>query len=194
MIIVGTDDHPNRAHSLFENNRAIERRFWGSPMIPIDHSMVEFRLVPLPRNLHPPFDLGLQSRFISTQMKRVEPVDDISHQVAHLMVADMRDIGPGNAVSICVDQGHVSPVAGPGDRRLACMDCLEVRVSHTKHRHGLGEFGRDALLGFLVHLHSLMPCVYSGQRLADGRWLRSPSPRKPPSSRKRLLLPLPRCS
>ena len=126
MIIVGTDDHPNRAHSLFENNRAIERRFWGSPMIPTDHSMVQFRLVPLPRHCFPAFDLCLQPRFVSTQMKRIEPVHDIPHQVAHLIVADMRDIGPRNAVAVAVDHGHVAPVAGSGDRRLARMDSCHI--------------------------------------------------------------------
>ena len=28
---------------------------------------------------------------------------------------------------------------------------LRVRVARTEHRHGLGEFGRNALFGFLVH-------------------------------------------
>jgi len=84
-------------------------------------------------------------------MKRVEPVHDIPHQVAHLIVADMRDIGPRNAVVVAVDHGHVAPVAGSGDRSLARMDSLEVRVAHTEHRHSLGEFGRDALFRFFVH-------------------------------------------
>ena len=132
-----------------------------------DHSMVEFRFVPLPYYRHPPFDLSLQSRLVSAQMKRVEPVDDISHQVAHLIVADMRDIGPRDAVTIGVDHGHIAPVTRPGDRRLARMDSLEVRIAHAKHRHCLGKFGRETPFGFLVHDHIVLRCATSDQRITE---------------------------
>ena len=101
-------------------------------------------------------------------MKRVEPIDDIPHQVAHLIVADMRDFGPGDAVAIGIDDGHVAPVAGLWLPASCLHGWSRVRVAHTEHRHCLGEFGRDTLFGFLVHRHSLMLCAYSGQRLADG--------------------------
>lgn len=133
-----------------------------------DHSMIDFRLVPFPCNRHPLIDFSLQSRMVSEQMKRVEPVDDIPHQVSHLIVADMRDFGPRDAFAIGVDHGHVAPVTGSGDRRLACMDGLEVRVAHAKHRQCFGELGGDTLFGFLVHDRSLLPRAESGQRIADG--------------------------
>ena len=100
-------------------------------------------------------------------MKRVEPVHDLSHQVAHFLVTDTRDVCPRDVLSIGVDDGHVAPVAGLCFRRLACMEGLKVRIAHAQHRHGLGEFSRDTLFGFIVHWHRLMPSVSSCHRSQD---------------------------
>ena len=89
------------------------------------HPLIDLRRIPLPRDRHPPFDLDLQSGIVGAKVKRVEPIEDVPHQVAHLIVANKADIGPGDAVAIGVDHGHVAAVAGPCDRGLACMDGLE---------------------------------------------------------------------
>jgi hypothetical protein len=96
--------------------------------------LIDFRLAPLPGNCHPPFDLGLQSRIIGAQVKRVEPVDDIPHQVAHLIVGDTRNLGSRDAVAVSIDDCHVAPVADLGGWRSASMRGLEVSVQHAKRR------------------------------------------------------------
>ena len=98
------------------------------------HPRIHLWLVPLPHYLYPPFDLDLQSRIVSTKVGRLKPVDDIPHQVAHFVVADLRDLGPMDAVAVSIDYGHIAPVAGPGNRRLACRDGLEVRGAWCERR------------------------------------------------------------
>ena len=151
MFPAGRHDHPDRSYFFLDNIGAIEWRFWGCPVISMDHPPVEFGLVPRLCNRHPPVDFSLQSRIIGAQMKGVDSVNDISHQIAHLVVADMRDLGPWDLFAVGIDHGHIAPVAGPGDRRLPCMYGLEVCIAHAKQCHGLGKLGRDALFVMLFH-------------------------------------------
>ena len=90
----------------------------------------------------------MQTHALAYTLASLEPVDNIPHQVAHLIVADMRDVGPKDAVAIGVHRRNVASVAGLGDRRLACLNGLEAGIAHARRRHGLGEHGRDAF-GFV---------------------------------------------
>lgn len=96
-----------------------------------DHPRIDFRRVPFAGGGHPPFDLGLQPGLIGAEVKRVEAVENTSHQVAHFVIVDVLDLGLRDAVAVGIHNGDVAPVAGPGDRYLAFVDAVEVGVSHA---------------------------------------------------------------
>ena len=68
-----------------------------------DHPLIDFRLVPFHRDAHPALDGRLQLGIVTFKMESVEAVDDVAHQIAHLIFVDMRDVrlGDVSTVRIC---------------------------------------------------------------------------------------------
>ena len=64
------------------------------------HPMINFWIVPSCRSVHPAFDRCLQLGVGSLEVKRIEAVKDLLHQVTHSILVDMRDVRPGNASTI----------------------------------------------------------------------------------------------
>lgn len=84
-------------------------------------------------------------------MKRVEPVDDIPHQVAHLCIIDARDFGPGNAATVRVHDKDIRIVAGPSDRRRA----------------GMQRFGFLKIRGMLVNPQGIVDVLAADRAIAE---------------------------
>jgi hypothetical protein len=65
-----------------------------------EHLWIDGRLIPSAGDRHPASDLCLQPGFIGAEVEGVEPVDDVSHQGAHLIIVDARDVGPRDALAV----------------------------------------------------------------------------------------------
>ena len=78
-------------------------------------------------------------------MERIEAVDDLLHQLAHLVLIDAGDFGPWNAAPVCVHDENIRIVASPGGGGQSGVQRLQLRSAHTDHGHDLGQPRRDAL-------------------------------------------------
>lgn len=106
---------------------------------PSREALVDDRLVPVARNIEPLVDQRLKLRLGEAGLERVEPIDHLAHQVAHLVIVEPRHGSPGNAIAVGVDDEDIGIVAGLRDRDRAGMQVLQHAVADADHRHRLGE-------------------------------------------------------
>jgi hypothetical protein len=97
-----------------------------------DHPAINHRRVRRPRNRHPPLDFGLQPRIVDVKAKRVEAGDDISPQVTHFDLIDVRNVGSEHASTIGIEDKDIRSVAGPGDRRWSDMQRFQLACCARK--------------------------------------------------------------
>ena len=109
-------------------------------------------LVPVPRaESFAALNDALAEQCRRRQLKRVQPVDDLLHQIPHRIVSKMRDLGPWDLPPVRVDDHDIRIVARSGDGRQPGVDVLDHGVADAHHGHGLGQMGGDAF--FVVFIH-----------------------------------------
>ena len=73
----------------------------GSLMVKIAFARqagIQFRFIPISRGVQPSQDYMLELRIVELQVKRIEMVDHLPHEVAHLVIIQPGDLRPWNAV------------------------------------------------------------------------------------------------
>ena len=84
----------------------------------------------------------------------VDLVDDLAHQVAHLVFVEALSLGPGQAPSFGIDHDNVGVVANFRYRPQAPVKFLQHRLSDAHQRHAPGKGRRPSSLPYF---HA---CVY----------------------------------
>ena len=71
--------------------------------------------------------------------ERVDLVDDLAHQVAHLVFVEARYLGPGQAPSFGIDHDNIGVVASLRYRRQAPVKVLQHRLPDAHQRYAPGK-------------------------------------------------------
>ena len=110
---------------------------------------VQLRLVPRPDGGFPEAQRGLELRIVDLGVESVEPVDHLTHQIAHRVVVEMGHARPRYLLPVGVDDRHVRVVPGAGDRDDTGVDVLELRVADARQGHQLGHDRQGLSLTFV---------------------------------------------
>lgn len=98
---------------------------------------VQLRLIPVSRRGQLPVEIVPKLLLPKAQLKRVEPVDDLAHQLAHFTVADPRNLRPRDLTAIGIRDDHVGIVATVADGARAGMKGFKLRITDTDKRQAL---------------------------------------------------------
>ena len=98
----------------------------------------------------PEVEHALESRLVVHRAEGVEPVRDLTNEIADRLVSEIRDLGPGNAPPVRVHHRNVEPVGGARDRREAGTDVLHLGVAQACQGHRAGHATRR-LSRFFIH-------------------------------------------
>ncbi len=71
-------------------------------LLRIRNPFIQVRLVPFRGHGGPAVDPGLELRIVDPHVERVEPIDDLLHQLTHLGVVNVGDLGPRWRATITV--------------------------------------------------------------------------------------------
>jgi transposase len=99
----------------------------------------------------PAIDLIPEFLIIDRDVERVEAVDDLLHQRAHLVIVEVGDIIPCNLAPVGIDDADVGIIPGMRDRDYSGMQSFKPGVADTHHRERFRHLGRNAL--FIVPVH-----------------------------------------
>ena len=93
--------------------------------------LIELRVVPSPGLGQCAVHHRHEVQVLRLRLKRVEAINHLAHQPAHLFVSDPRHLRPGNSSTVRVDHYDIGEVPGSADRLDPSMDVLKHRVGRT---------------------------------------------------------------